>query len=60
MFPLRIPRPERAEGTVLAALLAALLAVMLCAQLVLPRERPALADVPKSWQWACRPETQAE
>lgn len=46
MFPLRIPRPERAEGTVLAVLLAALLAVMLCAQLVLPRERPALADVP--------------
>jgi hypothetical protein len=46
MSPLRIPRPERAEGTVLAALLAVLLGVMLCAQAVLPQDRPALPDVP--------------
>jgi hypothetical protein len=41
-----IPRPERAEGTVLAALLSVLLGLMLVAQLVLPAERPALPDVP--------------
>jgi hypothetical protein len=46
MSPLRIPRPERAEGTVLAALLAVLLALMLAAQAMLPRERPAAPDVP--------------
>lgn len=46
MFPRRIPRPERADGTVLAALLAVLLAVMLAAQLVLPQDRPVLPDVP--------------
>lgn len=41
-----IPRPERAEGTVLAALLAVLLALMLVTQVLLPAERPALPDVP--------------
>lgn len=46
MSPLRIPRPERAEGTVLAALLAVLLALMLAAQMILPQERPAAPDVP--------------
>ena len=46
MLPLRIPRPERADGTVLAALLAVLLALMLAAQLVLPQDRPAVPDVP--------------
>lgn len=46
MFPRRIPRPERADGTVLAALLAVLLAVMLAAQLLLPQDRPVLQDVP--------------
>ncbi len=46
MSPLRIPRPERAEGTVLAALLALLLALMLAAQFVLPVERPAAPAVP--------------
>jgi hypothetical protein len=46
MFPLRIPRPERAEGTVLAALLAVLLAVMLATQFVLPQNRPAPPIVP--------------
>ena len=46
MSPLRIPRPERAEGTVLAALLALLLALMLLAQLVLPVERPQPPAVP--------------
>lgn len=46
MSPLRIPRPERADGTVLAALLAALLVVLLCAQAVLPQDRPAQPDVP--------------
>lgn len=46
MLPLRIPRPERAEGTVLAALLAVLLALMLVAQFVLPQDRPAAPDVP--------------
>jgi hypothetical protein len=46
MSPLRIPRPERAEGTVLAALLAVLLAVMLAAQAILPQDRPAAPDVP--------------
>jgi hypothetical protein len=47
MSPLRIPRPERAEGTVLAALLAVLLALMLGAQFVLPQDRPAVPDVPQ-------------
>ncbi len=46
MSPLRIPRPERAEGTVLAALLAALLALMLVAQFVLPTDRPDPPAVP--------------
>jgi hypothetical protein len=46
MSPLRIPRPERAEGTVLAALLALLLALMLAAQFVLPAERPEAPAVP--------------
>ena len=46
MSPLPIPRPERAEGTVLAALLALLLALMLVAQFVLPVERPAAPAVP--------------
>jgi hypothetical protein len=46
MSPLRIPRPERAEGTVLAALLAVLLALMLMAQFVLPAERPDPPAVP--------------
>jgi len=46
MLPLRIPRPERAEGTVLAALLAALLVVMLIAQGLLPPDRPVVADLP--------------
>ena len=46
MLPLRIPRPERAEGTVLAALLAVLLAAMLLAQFVLPQDRPAAPDLP--------------
>jgi hypothetical protein len=46
MSPLRIPRPERAEGTVLAALLAALLALMLAAQFVLPTQRPEAPVVP--------------
>jgi hypothetical protein len=46
MSPLRIPRPERAEGTVLAALLALLLALMLAAQFVLPTERPEAPAVP--------------
>ncbi|RNJ63695.1 MAG: hypothetical protein EDM03_04725 [Porphyrobacter sp. IPPAS B-1204] len=46
MLPLRIPRPERADGTVLAALLAVLLALMLAAQFVLPQDRPAVPDVP--------------
>ncbi len=46
MSPLRIPRPERAEGTVLAALLALLLALMLAAQFVLPIDRPAAPVVP--------------
>ncbi|WP_073975313.1 hypothetical protein [Erythrobacter donghaensis] len=46
MSPLRIPRPERAEGTVLAALLALLLALMLAAQFVLPAERPDPPAVP--------------
>ena len=46
MSPLRIPRPERAEGTVLAALLALLLALMLAAQFVAPAERPEPPVVP--------------
>lgn len=46
MLPHRIPRPERAEGTVLAALLAVLLALMLVAQGVLPQDRPTPPDVP--------------
>jgi hypothetical protein len=46
MSPLRIPRPERAEGTVLAALLALLLALLLAAQFVLPVERPDAPAVP--------------
>lgn len=46
MSPLRIPRPERAEGTVLAALLALLLALLLAAQAILPQERPTPPDVP--------------
>lgn len=46
MSPLRIPRPERAEGTVLAALLALLLALMVAAQFVLPAERPDPPAVP--------------
>lgn len=46
MSPLRIPRPERAEGTVLAALLALLLALMLAVQIVLPVERPDAPAVP--------------
>jgi hypothetical protein len=46
MSPLRIPRPERAEGTVLAALLALLLALLLAAQFVLPAERPEPPAVP--------------
>lgn len=46
MSLLPIPRPERAEGTVLAALLAALLALMVVTQLLLPPEPPALPDVP--------------
>jgi hypothetical protein len=46
MSPLRIPRPERAEGTVLAALLAVLLAVLLGAQFLLPSDRPAAPAVP--------------
>lgn len=41
-----IPRPERTEGTVLAALLAVLLALMLVTQVLLPADRPALPDVP--------------
>lgn len=41
-----MPRPDRAEGTVLAALLAVLLALMLAAQLLLPQNRPATPDVP--------------
>lgn len=47
MSPPPIPRPERAEGTVLAALLAVLLAMMLIAQFVLPHDRPALPDMPQ-------------
>lgn len=46
MSPPRIPRPERAENTVLAALLAVLLAVMLAAQVVLPLDRPEVPGVP--------------
>jgi hypothetical protein len=46
MSPLRIPRPERAEGTVLAALLALLLALMVAAQFVLPADRPEPPAVP--------------
>lgn len=46
MSQLRIPRPERAEGTVLAALLAVLLAVMLATQAILPQDRPTAPDVP--------------
>lgn len=46
MSPLRIPRPERAEGTVLAALLALLLALLLAAQFALPAERPEAPAVP--------------
>jgi hypothetical protein len=46
MSPLRIPRPERAEGTVLAALLALLLVLLLAVQAILPVERPAAPDVP--------------
>ncbi len=46
MLPLRIPRPERAENTVLAALLSLLLAVMLVAQMLLPPSRPELPGVP--------------
>lgn len=41
-----IPRPERADGTVLAALLAALLALLVAAQFLLPTDRPAAPDVP--------------
>lgn len=41
-----IPRPERAEGTVLAALLTVLLAVLLVVQFVLPQDRPAAPPVP--------------
>jgi hypothetical protein len=41
-----IPRPERADGTVLAALLAALLALLVAAQFLLPAERPAPPEVP--------------
>ncbi|MEO0057732.1 MAG: hypothetical protein RIT17_1205 [Pseudomonadota bacterium] len=41
-----IPRPERAEGTVLAALLAVLLGLMLVTQVLLPAERPDAPDVP--------------
>lgn len=46
MSLLPIPRPERAEGTVLAALLTVLLAVMLVVQFVLPQDRPASPVVP--------------
>jgi hypothetical protein len=46
MLQPRIPRPERAEGTVLAALLVALLSVMLIVQFMLPQERPAVPGVP--------------
>lgn len=50
MSLLPIPRPERAEGTVLAALLSALLsallAVMLVVQFVLSQDRPASPVVP--------------
>lgn len=42
----RIPRPERAEGTVLAALLALLLMLLLAAQAILPQDRPTAPDVP--------------
>jgi hypothetical protein len=41
-----IPRPERADGTVLAALLAALLALLVAAQFLLPPDRPAPPEVP--------------
>lgn len=44
----RIPRPDRAEGTVLAALLVLLLAAMLLVQLVLPQERPLQPNVPRA------------
>ncbi len=46
MSLLPIPRPERAEGTVLAALLTALLAVLLAVQFVLPQNRPTSPAVP--------------
>lgn len=46
MLPPRIPRPERAENTVLAALLTVLLAVMLVAQMLLPLDRPETPGVP--------------
>lgn len=41
-----IPRPERADGTVLAALLAALLALLVAAQFLLPTDRPTPPAVP--------------
>ena len=41
-----IPRPERADGTVLAALLATLLALLMVAQFLLPSDRPAAPEVP--------------
>jgi hypothetical protein len=46
MLQPRIPRPERAEGTVLAALLVALLTLLVVVQFVLPQERPAVPEVP--------------
>lgn len=46
MSPPPIPRPERAEGTVLAALLAVLLALLLVVQFALPQDRPLVPAVP--------------